>query len=85
MAQPWIVDETLVLDPMVEKYVEIAKLFRDEGYEAQAGQWQEGWFAGMNDSLVDAEGKTTRLSAVEESDSCFPEPPAGLSSPSQNP
>jgi len=55
-AQPWIVDETLVVDPMVEKYIETAKLFRDNGYEAQASQWGEGWFAGMNDSLVDAEG-----------------------------
>ena len=55
-AQPWIVDDALVVDPMVEKYVETAKLFRDEGYEAQAQQWQEGWFAGMNDTLVDAAG-----------------------------
>jgi hypothetical protein len=54
--QPWIVDDELVVDPMVEKYVETAKLFRDNGYEAQAQQWQEGWFAGMNDSLVDANG-----------------------------
>lgn len=60
-AQPWIVDDTLVVDPMVQKYVEIAKLFRDEGYEAQAGQWQEGWFAGMNDSLVDAEGNPKQV------------------------
>lgn len=59
--QPWIVDDTLVIDPMVEKYVEIAKLFRDEGYEAQAQQWQEGWFAGMNDTLVDAEGSPKQV------------------------
>ena len=55
--QPWVVDGTLSVDPMVEEYVEIAKLFRDEGYEAQAQQWQEGWFAGMNDTLVDADGQ----------------------------
>lgn len=60
-AQPWIVDDTLVVDPMVEEYVAIAKLFRDEGYEAQAQQWQEGWFAGMNDSLVDAEGNAKQV------------------------
>ena len=60
-AQPWIVDDTLVVDPMVQKYVEIAKLFREEGYEAQAQQWQEGWFAGMNDSLVDAEGNAKQI------------------------
>jgi hypothetical protein len=46
---------------MVEKYVETAKLFRDNGYEAQAQQWQEGWFAGMNDSLVDAAGNPKQV------------------------
>lgn len=59
--QPWVVDGELVVDPMVEKYVETAKLFRDEGYEAQAQQWQEGWFAGMNDSLVDANGNPKQV------------------------
>jgi ABC-type glycerol-3-phosphate transport system substrate-binding protein len=59
--QPWIVDDELVVDPMVEKYVETAKLFRDNGYEAQAQQWQEGWFAGMNDSLVDANGNPKQV------------------------
>jgi multiple sugar transport system substrate-binding protein len=60
-AQPWVVDGALVVDPMVEKYVETAKLFRDNGYESQAQQWQEGWFAGMNDSLVDANGNPKQV------------------------
>ena len=60
-AQPWIVDDTLVVDPMVEEYVAISKLFRDEGYEAQAGQWSEGWFAGMNGTLADAEGNPLQI------------------------
>jgi hypothetical protein len=60
-AQPWIVDDTLVVDPMVEKYIETAKTFRDKGYEARAAQWGEGWFAGMNDSLVDASGKPQKI------------------------
>ncbi|HPH97741.1 MAG TPA: ABC transporter substrate-binding protein [Anaerolineaceae bacterium] len=59
--QPWIVDDTLVVDPMVVKYVEIAKTFRDNGYEARANQWGEGWFAGMNDSLVDASGTSQKI------------------------
>jgi multiple sugar transport system substrate-binding protein len=59
--QPWIVDDTLVVDPMVEEYINIAKLFRDEGYEAQAQQWQEGWFAGMNDTLADAAGNPKKI------------------------
>ncbi|MDM8529306.1 extracellular solute-binding protein [Anaerolineales bacterium HSG24] len=60
-SQPWIVDDVLILDPMVRKYAATAKLFRDEKYEAQATAWQEGWFAGMNDTLVDAEGNPKRV------------------------
>ncbi|MBK8989104.1 MAG: carbohydrate ABC transporter substrate-binding protein [Chloroflexi bacterium] len=60
-AQPWIVDGELVVDPMVAEYINIAKLFRDEGYEAQAAQWQEGWFAGMSDTLVDAAGSPKKI------------------------
>ena len=62
-AQPWIVDGELVIDPMVTEYINTAKLFRDEGYEAQAQQWQEGWFAGMNDTLVDAAGNPKQVFA----------------------
>ena len=60
-AQPWIVDDTLVIDPMVEAYVDFAKMMRDNGYESQATQWSEGWFAGMSDTLVDAEGNPVRV------------------------
>lgn len=60
-AQPWIVDNTLTVDPMVDKMVETAKLFRDNGYESKATQWTEGWFAGMNDSLKDAEGNSKQI------------------------
>lgn len=60
-AQPWVVDGKLVVDPMAEQWIATAKLFRENGYEAQAQQWQEGWFAGMNDSLVDAEGNAKQV------------------------
>jgi hypothetical protein len=60
-AQPWVVDDTLVIDPKVEEYVAFAKLMRDNGYESQAQQWTEGWFAGMNDSLVDAAGTPKKV------------------------
>jgi len=58
---PWVVDGKLTVDPMVEKMVETVKLFRDNGYEAKANQWQEGWFAGMNDTLKDAEGNPKKI------------------------
>jgi multiple sugar transport system substrate-binding protein len=60
-AQPWIVDGELVIDPKVEEYVDFAKLMRDNGYESQAQQWSEGWFAGMNDSLVGADGSAKKV------------------------
>jgi len=60
-SQPWIVDGALVIDPMVNEFVDFAKLMRDSGYESQASQWSEGWFAGMSDSLVDAEGTPKRI------------------------
>jgi hypothetical protein len=34
---------------------------RDEGYESQATQWSEGWFAGMNDTLKDAGGTPKKV------------------------
>jgi ABC-type glycerol-3-phosphate transport system substrate-binding protein len=58
---PWVVDEKLVIDPLIDQLFETAKSFRQNGYEAQANQWQEGWFAGMNDSLVDAKGNKKQV------------------------
>ncbi len=58
---PWVVDEKLTIDPLVDQLFETAKSFRENGYEAQANQWQEGWFAGMNDSLVDAKGNKKQV------------------------
>jgi multiple sugar transport system substrate-binding protein len=60
-AEPWVVDGKLTVDPQVDKLVETAKLFRDNGYEARATQWQEGWFAGMNDTLKDAAGNPKKV------------------------
>jgi len=60
-SQPWIVDNTLVIDPMFIEYVKFAKLMRDNGYESQANQWSEGWFAGMNDTLVSADGTPQKI------------------------
>ncbi len=58
---PWIVDNTLVIDDKVEELFNNAKLYREEGYEAQATQWADGWFAGMNDSLVGADGNPKQV------------------------
>lgn len=60
-AQPWVVDGKLVIDPKVVDYVHFAKMMRDNAYESGAGQWSEGWFAGMNDTLKDAAGKPKKV------------------------
>jgi multiple sugar transport system substrate-binding protein len=60
-SQPWIVDGALVIDPNVVEYIHFAKLMRENGYESQAQQWTEGWFAGMSDSLVGADGSPKRV------------------------
>lgn len=59
--QPWVVDGALTIDPKVVEYVHFAKMMRDNGYESGAGQWSEGWFAGMNDTLKDANGTPKKV------------------------
>ncbi|MBK7456163.1 MAG: carbohydrate ABC transporter substrate-binding protein [Anaerolineales bacterium] len=59
--QPWVVDGALTIDPKVVEYVHFAKMMRDNGYESGAGQWSEGWFAGMNDTLKDASGTPKKV------------------------
>lgn len=60
-SQPWIVDDALVIDPKIVEYVRFAKMMRDNGYESGATQWTEGWFAGMNDTLKDANGTPKKV------------------------
>ena len=60
-SQPWIVDGELVIDPNVVEYIHFAKLMRENGYESQAQQWTEGWFAGMSDTLVGADGNPKKV------------------------
>ncbi len=59
--KPWVVDNKLTIDPKIDYLMDLAKKFRDNGYEAQATQWQEGWFAGMNDTLKDAAGNPKKV------------------------
>ena len=52
--KPWVVNDKLVIDPAMEKYMEMYNIFEDEGLSLRGlGQWSEEWFAGMNDMLID--------------------------------
>lgn len=53
---PWVVDGKLNIDPAMVAYMDMAKTLKDKGYEGRAGQWSEGWFAGMKGALKDEKG-----------------------------
>jgi len=53
---PWVVDGKLNIDPAMLAYMDTAKTLKEKGYEGRAGQWSEGWFAGMKGSLKDEKG-----------------------------
>jgi ABC-type glycerol-3-phosphate transport system substrate-binding protein len=55
--QPWIVNGKLVIDPVMEQYMDICKTLRDNKWESGVGQWSDGWFQGMKDDLKDRDRK----------------------------
>jgi len=55
--QPWVVNNSLVIDPVMIRYMEISKIFNEKGYDAKVNQWGDGWFAAMRDALPDARGR----------------------------
>lgn len=62
-SKPWIVNNKLYIDPKIYELFDISKTFRQNGYEARTGQWNENWFSGMNDSLADAKGNVKKIFA----------------------
>lgn len=44
-------------------YMDMAKTFYDEELDARTSQWAERWYAGMNDKLVDDNGKRLEVMA----------------------
>ncbi len=59
--KPWVVDGELYLDPAMEKYMDVCKIMHDEELDADAGQWSEAWFAGMEDWLRDEDGNRLEI------------------------
>jgi ABC-type glycerol-3-phosphate transport system substrate-binding protein len=58
---PWVVGGKLVVDPAMLSYMDMAKTLKEKGYEGRAGQWSEGWFAGMKGTLKDEKGKSVEV------------------------
>jgi ABC-type glycerol-3-phosphate transport system substrate-binding protein len=53
---PWVVNNSIVIDPVMEKYMDICKSLYDEGLDGRTGLWFENWFEGMRGRLKDEEG-----------------------------
>jgi len=58
---PWIVNGKLVIDPDMEKYMDICKTLHDNKWEGRVGQWSEGWFNGMKGDLRDEYGRRVEV------------------------
>jgi len=48
---PWLVNGKLVIDPVMEAYMDTCKTLHDRRWEGRVGQWSGGWFEGMQDEL----------------------------------
>jgi ABC-type glycerol-3-phosphate transport system substrate-binding protein len=58
---PWVVNGRLVIDPVLNQYLDIVKTLHDNRWEGRVGQWSEGWFAGMKGDLKDENGNAVEV------------------------
>jgi ABC-type glycerol-3-phosphate transport system substrate-binding protein len=58
---PWMVNGKLVIDPIMEQYMDLYKTMRDLRLEGGVGQWSDGWFAGMKSELKDESGRPVEV------------------------
>jgi ABC-type glycerol-3-phosphate transport system substrate-binding protein len=54
--QPWVVNGRLVIDPVMEQYMDMQKIISENRYDGGVNQWSEGWFESMRDQLRDGYG-----------------------------
>ena len=60
---PWVVDNTLTVDPLMMDFIEFSRYLTDHGMQAQISAWSAEWFQGMDDNLVDAFGTPIQIFA----------------------
>ena len=59
--KPWIVNDKLFIDPVMEEYMEMYKSLCDEEMSGNCSQWSEAWFAGMRGDLRDSNGRPLEI------------------------
>ena len=47
---PYVVDDTIVIDPAIVDFMEFSRMFMEEGLVAGFDTWGPDWFAGISDS-----------------------------------
>jgi ABC-type glycerol-3-phosphate transport system substrate-binding protein len=57
---PWVVNGRLVVDPVLEQYLDVCKILFDN-MKGRISQWSEGWFDGMKDGLRDEYGRPVEV------------------------
>jgi ABC-type glycerol-3-phosphate transport system substrate-binding protein len=62
--QPWVVDGKLVIDPLMLDYMDMVKEIRDKGYDAKISHWTDSWYASLNSTLQDENGKPIDIFGV---------------------
>jgi hypothetical protein len=60
-SQPWVVNGKLVIDPVMDRYLDLVKTLHDERLEGRVSQWSEGWTAGMKGDLRDETGRSIEV------------------------
>jgi len=58
---PWVVNDKLVIDPVMDQFLDLCKILYDNRWEGRVGQWSEGWFAGMRGELKDEAGRPVEV------------------------
>jgi ABC-type sugar transport system, periplasmic component len=54
--QPWVVNKKIVIEPVMEEFMETSKTLYENRLIGRVSQWSEGWFAGMKGELRDEKG-----------------------------
>ncbi|MDO4506931.1 MAG: extracellular solute-binding protein [Spirochaetales bacterium] len=59
--QPWVVKGKLNIDPAIKEFMKNTKALKENGCIADAGQWNDQWFAGMRGDLKDYNGNNIEV------------------------
>jgi ABC-type glycerol-3-phosphate transport system substrate-binding protein len=49
---PWVVDDQLVVDPLMEEFMDYVKTIHDNGYDLDVSEWDPEWTAAVEDGSV---------------------------------